>query len=112
MGIVRESLVSGTAVSVTEASRRGVAGLVRDAGAGQDVIVSRWGAPVAAVVGVDRLAELEELERDLRSTALVLSRAFTDTGERTSLDDAISALGFDRATLEAELDADLAAGRG
>jgi hypothetical protein len=63
------------------------------------------------VVGVNRLAELEELERDLRSAALVLSRALTDTGEPTSLDDAIVALGFDRAALEAELDADLAAGR-
>lgn len=101
---------TSSTVTVTEASKRGVPALVRDASAGRNVIVSRWGAPVAAVVGVARLAELEELERDLRSAALVLSRAFTDTGERTSLDDAIAALGFDRATLETELDADLAAG--
>lgn len=102
---------TSSTVTVTEASKRGVAALVRDASAGQNVLVSRWGAPVAAVVGVSRLQELEELERDLRSAALVLSRAFTDAGERTSLDDAIVALGFDRATLEAELDAELAAGR-
>lgn len=102
---------ASSTVTVTEASKRGVAALIRDASDGHNVIVSRWGSPVAAVVGVARLAEIEELERDLRSAALVLSRALTDTGERTSLDDAIVALGFDRATLEAELDADVAAGR-
>jgi len=96
---------------VTEASRRGVAALVREAGEGRDVIVARHGAPVAAVVGMARLAELEELERDLRSAALVLARLATDTGERTDLDAAIAAFGYDRVELEAELDADLAAGR-
>lgn len=101
---------TSSTVTVAEASKRGVAALVRDASAGQNVLVSRWGVPIAAVVSVSRLAELEELERDLRSTALVLSRALTDSGERTSLDDAIVALGFDRATLEAELDIELAAG--
>jgi hypothetical protein len=42
---------------------------------------------------------------------LLLARVATDTGVRTDLDDAISAFGFDRSELEAELDADLAAGR-
>ncbi len=107
-----KSFAANSTVTVTEASTRGVAALIREANEGHNVIVSRWGAPVAAVVGMARLAELEELERDLRSGALVLSRALTDTGERTDLDEAITALGFDRATLEAELDADLAAGRG
>lgn len=105
------TFATSSTVTVTEASRRGVAALVRDASAGHNVIVSRFGSPAAAVVGVSRLAELEELERDLRSAVLVLSRAFTDDGHRTSLDDAIAALGFDRAQLEAELDADIAAGR-
>lgn len=99
-----------TALSVSEAAARGVAALVRDAGAG-DVVVSRHGKPVAAVVSMDRLAELHALERDLRDLLLVVTRAATDTGGRVGLDDAFAALGFDRAELAAELDEDLAAGR-
>jgi hypothetical protein len=42
---------------------------------------------------------------------LVLARAFSDNGSRAGLDDTLAAFGYDRAALEAELDADLAAGR-
>jgi prevent-host-death family protein len=99
-------------ISVTAASARGVAGLVREAEEGHDIVVARRGEPVAAIVGMSRLAQLRELEQDLRSAALVLARAATDRGVRISLDEAIAAFGFDRTELEAELDADLAAGRG
>ena len=98
-------------VTVTEASRLGISDLIRRAGAGNDIVVERHGTPVAAVVGLARFAELEELEHDLRSTALVLSRLATDSGSRTDLDQVIASLGFERADLEAELDADLRAGR-
>jgi prevent-host-death family protein len=98
-------------VSVTEATTMGIAALVREAQSNGAMVVSRRGRPVAAVVSMERLHELDDLEGDLRDIALVLARTFSDTGERTSLDDAIAASGFDRATLEAELDADLAAGR-
>lgn len=98
-------------VSVTVASARGVAALVREADEGHDVVVARRGRPVAAIVGMRRLAELQELESDLRSAALVLSRMATDTGERTDLDSVIASLGFDRAELEAEVAAELAPGR-
>lgn len=98
-------------VTVTEASRLGISDLLRRAGAGNDIVVERHGVPVAAVVGLARFAELEELESDLRSTALVLSRLATDNGVRVGLDEVIGSLGFDRADLESELDADLRAGR-
>lgn len=97
-------------VSVSEAAERGVSALVRAAGEGREIVVERHGRPVAAVVSVRRLAEVSELEADLRSAALVLTRLATDDGERSSLDEVITSLGFDRAALEAELDADLAAG--
>jgi len=45
----------------------------------------------------------------LRDAALVVVRAATDTGQRYSLDDTITAFGFDRAELEAELETDLTA---
>ena len=98
-------------VSVTEASSRGVAGLVREASTVGDVVVTRLGQPVAAVVSVQHLRNLANLEEQLRDAALALVRAATDDGARTSLDEAIAAFGFSRSELEAELDADLAAGR-
>lgn len=98
-------------VSVSEASGRGVAGLVRVASEGGDVVVTRHGRPVAAVVSTRRLEELHQLEEQLRDAALALIRAATDSGVRTSLDEAIAEFGLDRGELEAELDADLAAGR-
>ena len=98
-------------VSVTEAAERGVPALVRDASGGQDIVVARRGEPVAAVVGMKRLAEIQELERDLRSAALVMARLATDDGRHRSLDEVIALFGFDRDELEAELDADIASGR-
>lgn len=96
-------------ISVTDAASKGVPKLVREAESGHDVVVSRRNRPVAVVISMARLAAIEEREGDLRDLALVLVRAATDDGQRTSLDDAITALGFDRAELEAKLDAELAA---
>lgn len=99
------------AVSVTEAATRGVSKLVRDAERGEDVVVERHGKAVAAVVSMRHLDEIRRLENDLHDSVLLLARVATDTGVRTDLDEAFTSFGFDRAELEAELDADLAAGR-
>jgi hypothetical protein len=72
----------------------------------------RHGKAVAAAVSMRHLEEIRRLEADLRQTVLLLSRAATDTGRRTGLDEVLASFGFDRAELEAELAADLAAGRG
>lgn len=88
-------------VSVTEATQRGVAGLVADAEGGSDLVVTRRHRPVAAVVGMGRLTELEEAAADLRDLALVLARAVTDAGRRTSLDDVLAAFGQTRESLDA-----------
>lgn len=98
-------------LSVTAAAGRGVAGLVKDAEHGEDIIVERHGRAVAAVISVEHFEELHRLRTDLTAAALVLARELTDTGNRTDLDDAIAVFGFDRTELEAELEADIAAGR-
>ncbi len=98
-----------TSVSVTDASSRGVSRLVADAEAGAGIVVERRGVPAAVVVGVERMRSILQREDDLRSAALVLSRAATDNGNRSSLDEVITAFGFDRDELEAELDAELRA---
>ena len=91
-------------LSVTEATQRGVAGLVADAEGGSDLVVTRRNHPVAAVVSMARLAELEQAAADLRDLALVLARAVTDTGRRTSLDDVLEAFGHTRDSLDALAD--------
>jgi len=98
-------------MSVTDAAGRGVAGLVKDAEMGGDIIVERRGRAVAAVVSISHLHELQHLRADVTSAALVLARELTDGGHRTDLDDALAAFGLDRTELAAELADDLAAGR-
>jgi prevent-host-death family protein len=88
-------------VSVTEAAQRGVAGLVSDAEQGSDVVVTRRHKPVAAVVSMRRLAEIEAAMADLHDLALVLARSATDSGRRTSLDDVLHAYGHTRESLQA-----------
>ena len=86
-------------LSVTEAAQRGVAGLVADAERGSDLVVTRRHRPVAAVVGISRLNELDEAAADLRDLALVLARAATDTGRRTPFDEVLGAFGHTRESL-------------
>lgn len=86
---------------MTDATKRGVAGLVADAEHGADLLVTRHHRPVAAVVGVDRLKEIEEAAADLRDLALVLARVVTDSGRRTSFDDVLAAFGHTRESLAA-----------
>jgi prevent-host-death family protein len=89
-------------LSVTEASARAVAGLLKDSEHGTDTVVERHGRPVAAVVSIRRFNELGELERDLRSAGLVLSRAASDNGQRTDLDDVITSFRLTREELQRE----------
>jgi prevent-host-death family protein len=80
-------------LSVTAASARGVARLVADAAQGEEVVVTRHHRPVAAVVGVEHLRELDDLAADLRDLALVIARTADDTGRRTSLEPVRASLG-------------------
>ena len=86
-------------MTVSDATRRGVAGLVADAEKG-DIVVTRRSQPVAAVVSMRRLEELDETAEDLRDLALVLARSATDSGRRTSMDDVLAAFGQTRESLE------------
>ena len=102
---------NGLCPSVTAATGRGVAGLVKDAEHCEETIVECHGRSVAAVISMEHLDELHRVRADLVAASLVLARELSDTGIRTELDDAIAEFGFDRTELEGELDADIAAGR-
>lgn len=91
-------------MTVSEATQRGVAGLVAEAEHGTDVVVTRHRRPVAAVIAYHRLEELSRAAEDLRDLALVLARRATDSGTRTSLDDVIHAYGYTRESLAATPD--------
>lgn len=93
-------------ISVTDASRRGVAQLVTTAEHGERVIVTRHHQPIAAVVSIGELREVEATLDDLRDLALVLARQATDTGRRTSFDDVLAAFGHTRESLAALPDDD------
>lgn len=99
-------LHEATELTVTEATQRGVARLVAEAEQGTNLVVTRRHRPVAAVVSMRRLNELEEAASDLRDLALVLVRTATDTGRRTSIDDVLSAFGHTRESLAALPDED------
>jgi hypothetical protein len=58
----------------------------------------------AAAKGVPALLRQAE-----RGEGVVVARMLGDTGARVDLDDAIAALGFDRADLERELGSEIAA---
>jgi prevent-host-death family protein len=88
-------------LSVTEAAKRGVAGLVADVEQGEAVVVTRHHRPVAAVVSVGRLAEIDEMFSDVGDLALVLARSITDSGRRTHFDDVLAAFGHTRESLAA-----------
>ena len=95
------SLAEAEPLPIAEASRRGVSKLVADAERGRPTILRRHSEPVAAIIGYQELVRLQGLERDLVDVALVLARAATDNGRRTSLDSVIEGLGYTREQLEA-----------
>lgn len=90
-------------LSITEANHAGISGLVSSAEAGQEIGLSRHGRVVAEVVGADEIAQLREDRENLRELALLLTRVATDSGVRTSLDDAMAEFGIERDDVEAEL---------
>lgn len=101
-------------ISISEANRLGVSGLIREAESGRDRIVLRNNRPVAAVVGINRLEELDELrdlEDDLLDLTLALARLETTSSHRLSLDEVFARFGYTREQLAAIADADEAADR-
>jgi prevent-host-death family protein len=87
-------------VSVTDATQRGVAGIISDAEA-SDIIVTRRSRPVAVIVSVERLEKIQHMLDDLRDLTLAASRVLTDDGTRISFDELLTAFGFSREDLAA-----------
>jgi len=89
-------------VSISEATKRGISKLASDAANGREQILMRNNKPVAAVVGMDRLNELDELQRleeDMLDIVLATVRMVDDNGKRYSLDDVLKHFGYTREEL-------------
>lgn len=89
-------------ISVSQASKLGLSRLLTDAEHGHDRIVLKNNRPVAAVVNMDRLAEMERLSDDLADVALVTARLLGGTPIRIGLDDVLKRFGVTRKELENE----------
>lgn len=86
-------------ISISDASAGGISALVREVEQGRDRILVRNNKPVAAVVSMERLEELESLREDLLDIALVAARVLVDDGTRYSLDEVFDQLGYTREQL-------------
>ncbi|HVA90872.1 MAG TPA: prevent-host-death family protein [Chloroflexota bacterium] len=83
-------------LSITDANKRGISGLARDAEQGLDRVLLRNNKPVAAVVSMRRLEQIEQLEEDLLDISLAMARSLTTGAERRSLDQVLTQFGFSR----------------
>jgi len=83
-------------ISISDASKMGVSGLVREAEAGHEQVLLRNNRPVAAVVSIKRLEQLQQLQEDLLDVSLATARMLTTGTQRHSLDDILAQLGLSR----------------
>jgi len=83
-------------ISVSEASRMGVSALIKEAEAGHDRVVLRNNKPVAAVLSIQHLEDIQRREDELADISLVASRMLTTSGETHSLDEVLARFGYTR----------------
>ena len=86
-------------ISITDANKIGVSALIRKAEEGHEQVVLRNNRPVAAVVSMKRLEQLQELEDDLLDIALAEARVLTSGPRRHSLDEVLAHFGYTREQL-------------
>jgi prevent-host-death family protein len=83
-------------ISISEASKLGVSGLVRQAEAGREQVLLRNNRPVAAVVSIKRLEQLQQLQEDLLDASLASARLLSSGPGRHSLDEVLAQFGYTR----------------
>ena len=86
-------------ISISDANKLGVSALIREAEAGHERVVLRNNKPVAAVVGIERLEQLHQLEENLLDVSLAAARMVTTGPRRHSLDEVLAQFGYTREQL-------------
>jgi prevent-host-death family protein len=93
-------------ISVSDASKKGLSGLVKDAEEGHEHVVLRNNKPVAAVVGIQRLEQIQELENSFVDLSTAMARLLTTSPKRHSLDEVLDQFGYSREELLELVDRD------
>jgi prevent-host-death family protein len=94
------AMVDTTAlISISDAAKLGVSALVRAAEEGHEPVLLRNSKPVAAIVSIERLDRLQQLEDDLMDASLVAARVLTTGPGRHSLDEVLTRFGISREQL-------------
>jgi antitoxin (DNA-binding transcriptional repressor) of toxin-antitoxin stability system len=88
-------------ISISDAAKKGLSKLASDAAAGHEPVLLRNNRPIAALVSIERLDELEQREADVRDIALAMARLLTAGEERISLDEVLQHFGYTREQLRA-----------
>ncbi len=83
-------------ISISDAAKLGVSGLVRAAEEGHGHVLLRNNKPAAAVVSMDRLEQLQQLEVDMLDVSLAVARTLTAGPDRYSLVDVLARFGYTR----------------
>ncbi len=83
-------------ISITDASKRGISALIREAEAGHEQVVVRNNKPVAAVINMKRLEQLQQLEEDLLDLSITAARMLATGPGRHSLDEVLTHFGYTR----------------
>ena len=83
-------------LSISDANKLGISGLVREAEQGREHVLLRNNRPVAAVVSMQRLEELQQLEEDLLDVSLATARMLATGPARHSLDAVLAQFGYTR----------------
>lgn len=82
-------------ISVSDASNRGISGLVADAESGTAQVIIRNSKPAAAVVSIAELDRIEDMHENAILLIAALARELTDTGKRHDLDNIAADFGVD-----------------
>ena len=93
-------------ISVTEANKLGVSGLIKEAEGGRERVVLRNNKPVAVVIGFEHYEEDQRQIEDIEDLALTFARIATSTDRRVSLDEILDRFGYTREELRALADED------
>lgn len=86
-------------ISISDANRLGISGLMREAEAGREQVLLRHNKPVAMVVSMERIEQLQQLEEDLLDVSLAAARMLTTGSRRHSLDEVLAQFGYTREQL-------------
>lgn len=86
-------------ISISEATKIGLSALIREAEAGHERVVLRNNKPVAAVVSMNRLEQLQKLEEDALDVSMAAARMQTTAPRRHSLDEVLAQFGYTREQL-------------